>query len=437
MKHLLQKNISQKSSFMNLKSAKIQVYWIISFLFLFVVTSILLLMSTSTVAQEGRTITGRLIDTVGNPISDVVMYVRPYKEPVQSGPINIVDESVQIATDSKGRFAFSNIHHQAIDFDIDGSSKIGFEINVLSIECGEIALYPDRGWHWSSVDFALDPGTKMEDIVVTADIQKRPKLTTRVVYADGTPVANSKVYILRESKSFFTNAKGDGRGSMITDEEGYFVKYFSGIYPPQYYVTLAVEHQGLYAKATPFVLIDDVDIVLKLNGNPGVRTNPTISYSERYSALEVFLEPSPMWVANQTNGHAYKITKSQTIKDALKQADAEGAYLLSINDRAEEVWLSHIYGNESIWIGLSDTEEEGKWKWHSGEPVDYTNWLPYQPKKGNTETKDYVKTGYFDWGWEVYGEEHKRFGTDDSAPIYGRAILEKPSIQLTSQLDEN
>ena len=57
-----------------------------------------------------------------------------------------------------------------------------------------------------------------------------------------------------------------------------------------------------------------------------------------------------MWIGNQTNGHAYKITKSQTINDAIQQAEAEGAYLLSINDRSEEVWLSHIYGDERIWI---------------------------------------------------------------------------------------
>ena len=134
-----------------------------------------------------------------------------------------------------------------------------------------------------------------------------------------------------------------------TDSEGYFVDYLPVDHPPRYYITLAIEHQGLYAKAIPFIMIDDVDLVLKLNGNPGPSTRPTKTHEERYYALEVFLEPPPMWVGNQTNGHAYKITKNQTIKDAMQQAEAEGAYLsLSINDEAEEKWLNRVYGTDSF-----------------------------------------------------------------------------------------
>ncbi|MYI93354.1 hypothetical protein F4083_03395 [Candidatus Poribacteria bacterium] len=328
-------------------------------------------------------------------------------------------------TDSKGRFAFSNIHYKVIDFDIDSQSKIGFEINVLSYEFGDIVLYPFRRWYWSTVNFALDSGAKMENIVITADIRKRPKLTTRVVYADGTPVANSQVYVLRETKSLYWKEKGDSRRDITTDLDGYFSEYLSVDYPPRFCVTLAIEHQGLYAKTTPFIMVDDVDLELKLNGNPGSEINPTISNPERYFALEALLEPPPMWIGNQTNGHAYKITKNQTIKNAIQQAEAEGAYLLSINDEAEEKWLRRIYGTGPFWIGLSDAEEEGNWKWHSGEPITYTNWQPYHPENGNTETRDYVMTGYFGRGWEVVGKS------------FGRTILEKPSMQFISQPNEN
>ena len=392
--------------------------------------SILIWISLSSKAQEGNTVSGRLIDTVGNPISDIDIYLRRDKEPSISadGSVNITsteDDSVKIKTDSKGRFAFSDVFYKKMELDVDCQSKIGYEIKVQSVEFGEITLYPFRAWHWSSVKFTLDSGVKMENIVITADIRKRPKLTTRVVYADGAPVTNSQVYVLRETKSLYRKGKGDSRGAITTDHDGYFAEYLSVDYPPRFYVTLAVEHQGLYAKATPFIMIDDVNIVVKLNGNPQTHSQPILEYSEIYSALEAFLKPPPMWVGNQTNGHAYKITQSQTIEEAMQQAEVEGAYLLSINDRSEEVWLSHIYGNERIWIGLSDAEEEGKWKWHSGEPVTYTNWLPHQPEKGNAETKDYVMTYYFDWRWEVVRKS------------VGRAILEKPSMQFISQPNEN
>ncbi len=424
MKFRIQRSSSHEHLYSHLKSSGLRLFTFSSFLFLFLMISILIWISLSSEAQEGNTVSGRLIDTLGNPISDIKMYLRPYQDPTQ-GRSDGPDDSVQIRTDSKGRFTFTNVFHKVIDFDIDSTSKIGFEIKVLSIEFGEITLYPFRAWHWSTVNFALEPGIRMENIVITADIRKRPKLTTRVVYADGAPVTNSQVYILRETKSLYRKEKADGQGAMTTDHDGYFTEYLSVDYPPRFYVTLAVEHQGLYAKATPFIMIDDVSIVLKLNGNPQAHSQPITKYSEIYSALEALLKPTPMWVGNQTNGHAYKITQSQTIEDAMQQAEVEGAYLLSINDKSEEVWLSRIYGNERIWIGLSDAEEEGKWKWHSGEPVTYTNWLPHQPEKGNAETKDYVMTYYFDWRWEVVRKS------------IGRAILEKPSMQFISQPNEN
>ena len=425
MKFRIQRYSSHKHLYSCLKSSGLRLFCFLSFLFLLSLISILIWLSTSSEAQEGNTVSGRLIDTNGNPISDIVIYLRLETDLDQNSSNTQADDSVRMRTDSKGRFAFSNIHYKVIDFDIDSQSKIGFEINVLSYEFGEITLYPFRRWHWSSVNFALDSGVKMENIVITADIRKRPKLTTRVVYADGTPVANSQVYVLRQTKSLYWKEKGDSQGDITTDLDGYFSEYLSVDYPPRFYVTLTVEHQGLYAKTTPFIMIDDVDLVLKLNGNPQAHSETIMKSDEIYSALEALLEPPPMWVGNPTNGHAYKITKNQTIKDAMQQAEAEGAYLLSINDEAEEKWLRRIYGTGPFWIGLSDAEEEGKWKWHSGEPVTYTNWSPYHPENGNTEARDYVMTGYFDRRWKVVGKS------------FGRTILEKPSMPFISQTDEN
>ena len=403
-------------------------FWIISFLFLFAITAFFLWMLVPSTAQESTIFSGRLIDTEGNPISGVSIYLRRYEGPNQDGSEG-PDDSLRTRTDAKGRFAFSNILYDPLKLDIVGTSKTGYQINVLSVEFGEIALYPDRGWHWSSVKFALKPEVRMENVIITADIRTRPKIRTRVVYADGTPLANTEIYVYRQTNPFVGNNSGGGQLIERTDVEGYIIEYLHTTDQPERYITLAVEHQGLFAKAVPFVLESNVDIVLTLNGNPSSSTEPPLEHSERISALAAYLEPTPVWVVNPANGHAYKKTHSQTIKDAIAQATAEEAYLVAINDEAEEKWLNRVFGNRQFWIGLSDVEEEGKWQWHSGEPVDYTRWETYEPEGGNTDAKDYVMTGHFDWGWEASAETFEAGSPQNRKPRHARTILEKITIR--------
>ena len=433
------KNTRPSNFFLDTNLSYQKIFWMISLLFLFVIVLLLLWMSASSVAQGGTTFSGRLIDTEGNPIPRVSIYVRRYAGTNQDrsrGP----DDSLRTWTDAKGRFAFSNILYDSLQLDIDGTSRTGYQINILSVEFGEIALYPDRGWHWSSVNFDLEPGVKMGNVIITADTRLRPKIRTRVVYADGTPLANTKIYVYRETDRFVGNKRGSGQLIKRTDADGYFVEYLSVINQPEYYVTLAVEHQGLFAKAIPFIVEGNVDLVLTLNGNPKPLTEPPLEHSKRFSALAAYLEPPPVWVINPANGHAYKRTHSQTIKEAIAQAAAEGAYLVAINDEAEEKWLQHVFGKGRHWIGLSDAEEEGQWQWHSGEPVNYKRWGTYESEGGNSDAKDYVMTGHFGWGWgwEATAETYETIrGSQDPRPRLERAILEKGTIPFKTPPDPN
>lgn len=385
--------------------------------------------SSTSIAQEGTTVSGHLIDTTDNPISDITIYLRQ-NDALNQNKLRIPDDSVKVKTDSKGGFTFLNIRNTALQLELSSCTKTGYEINVLSIEFGDIALYPDRGWNWSSIEFSLDSGTRMEDIIITADIRKRSKIRTRVIYADGTPLSNTRLYVYRETKPFVGNNKGSGQLIKKTDAEGYFVEYLHATDIPTHSITLAVEHQNLYAKAVPFIMKDSTELVLKLNGTPALQTDLSLEHSARFSALEAYLTPSPVWVVNPANGHAYKITHSQPIRNAMEHAKNEGAYLVAISDEDEQEWLSNVFGNGLFWIGLSDAEEEGTWKWQSGEPLNYTNWAPYQQESGNSETKDYAKEGLYDWTWVIYREIYELDNPQDRRPYFGKAIIEKPTNSI-------
>jgi hypothetical protein len=78
------------------------------------------------------------------------------------------------------------------------------------------------------------------------------------------------------------------------------------------------------------------------------------------------------------NGHQYAATFTVGPWEPVQaEAAAIGANLVTINDAAENAWLTEIFdeivipGHYDIWIGLR--EDGGVWSWLSGEPVTYWN----------------------------------------------------------------
>ncbi|NXC39026.1 MRC1 protein, partial [Penelope pileata] len=78
-------------------------------------------------------------------------------------------------------------------------------------------------------------------------------------------------------------------------------------------------------------------------------------------------------------GHA-----SVTFSEAKKTCERSGGYLTTIEDRYEQAYLISLVGLSSekcFWIGLSNTEDQGIFKWETGEGVFYTNWNSAMPGK--------------------------------------------------------
>ena len=111
-------------------------------------------------------------------------------------------------------------------------------------------------------------------------------------------------------------------------------------------------------------------------------------------------------------GHSlYTIVNGTSWTEAEQEAIRLGGNLATINNENENAWIHstfNIYKNtltqpiqdselNLYWIGLNDEDNEGNWRWSSGDPVGYTNWHPDQPSGGKTE--NYVALGWISPQW--------------------------------------
>lgn len=97
-------------------------------------------------------------------------------------------------------------------------------------------------------------------------------------------------------------------------------------------------------------------------------------------------------------GKGYLLTSVQTWEDAQAEALGLNGNLVAINDAAEEAWLKETFGQEqTLWIGLTDRDEEGHFRWMTGESLDYQNWALGQPDNHpNIEREDYAVLNFRD-----------------------------------------
>ncbi|KAM4603623.1 asialoglycoprotein receptor 2-like [Polymixia lowei] len=63
--------------------------------------------------------------------------------------------------------------------------------------------------------------------------------------------------------------------------------------------------------------------------------------------------------------------------DSSQDCKDKGAHLVIITSREEQQFINNL--KKRAWIGLTDEEEEGTWKWVDGTPLTTANWAASQP----------------------------------------------------------
>ena len=354
-----------------------------------------LLSALESSAQEGAltTFTGRVVDEAGHPIVGLTIVLVPVEDghgawfPVEINERQWPDDPMafQAETDSQGRFVITDA--------IVGPVLLGLfpyhkpESAILKVQIGDLFLYaPEESWG-RGVVFSVEPGERIEDVEVT--VQRFLQLRGTVLKMDGNPLANAQRIKFRV-KQLSLDGEYDGSTSWTTetDAEGDFVQYIPPYVNGPMFYFMSVTCQGGSAHLDPIVvrptdLMHEAIFRFETPLIPDMPGNAVPRFQDG-------LDAEGVWVVNPKNGHAYKKIRFNGVRDAIAQAAKEGAYLVAINDAAEQHWLERAFSPMRTLIGLSDIEEEGQWQWHSGEPVTYTNWAQYEPQDTDKGDEDYV-----------------------------------------------
>ena len=378
-------------------------------------------LSYSNAQETTSTLSGRVVGVDGQPIAGISLAIQPsenFDGRERPGHFFVLKSQ----TDDAGRFSIANITPVSVQLVILPYDEPDHEI--LSVKMGLVTVYQQEQPPFGGIAFAVKPGTHIENVEVIA--KPRMRIRGRVVFIDGTPLAKARIRINTRRLSFDGQGSGNSSGGRQTDDAGYFVKYVDspGLY------TVTVSHGELSTTAEPFPLQKGErkdNVLFTLESEP----IPTDAPRGRVQAS---ISPAPgegVWMVNPANGHAYKSIRCEGWNDANNQAVTEDAYLVAINDEAEQKWLSEIFGSRAYWIGLTDLAKEGEWVWTSGEPVTYTNWRrPYEPMDADRGEEDHVFMGHSPIGeWSDVSPENGAWRSVRMAILEKEHVPTKPSAE--------
>ena len=342
---------------------------------------------------------GHILDEAGEPVSGLKIVITPVVDgngawfPIRESDVDLENTlALHVESDAEGHFTITDAISGPVLlslFPLHGSA-----VRILRVQIGGLFFYPSGGGERGIV-FTPTPGESIEDIEVTV---QSPHIRGKVQHTNGKPIANTR--IKRSLRTVRLHGNSSRSGTEHTDAEGYFAHYVErDVEEPTFYM-FSVTYQGQTVNADPILLKPGDptrNVVFTFDGLPEEPLQARRMHFASASA-STSSRAQNVWVIKpdfslQTEGHAYKKIKCESWEAARTQAAAEGAYLVTINDAAEQRWLQTVFGNQPCWIGLNDIAQEGEWRWDNGEPVTYTSWGFLEPDDTNNGDEDCVILG--------------------------------------------
>ncbi|XP_026100450.1 C-type lectin domain family 17, member A-like [Carassius auratus] len=118
---------------------------------------------------------------------------------------------------------------------------------------------------------------------------------------------------------------------------------------------------------------------------------------ERQERLDLQKKFADGWKCHQSSIY-YFSSEMKNWDESRRYCTEREADLIIINNREEQDFVKNIFGSDDFWIGLTDIEVEGRWKWADGSTLTFKFWASGEPNdyQGNEDCAMTRSSGWFD-----------------------------------------
>lgn len=79
--------------------------------------------------------------------------------------------------------------------------------------------------------------------------------------------------------------------------------------------------------------------------------------------------------------------------EAVERCKAKGGYLACVTGQPEWEFVLELCKHGNVWLGGTDKDKDGDWRWVTGEPFEFKCWGNGEPNGGNGETAVHITGG--------------------------------------------